>query len=256
MRSLAVFGLTISLIFTFAPQDVSADLLIRFDGTLSGTTYTLGAGEIDSTGTFAGFGAPVVSGGMADLDGGGTHEGFNFDPTSFGDLTTLNWVVETTLNFDTFGGGQLTAIDVQGDTDFRINNSGTLLEAGYWDGSSFGNQTTALPAADASVHLALVWDATATSLTGYVDGVSIGVIDNNAFAQPDANNISFGYFGRNGFDNRGIDGQLDAVAFKTFAGSFDPNSDFQLLNAIPEPSSVALLAIAGIGFLRRRQKRN
>ncbi len=229
---------------------VTPQLLVNFDGSIAGNAYTLGAGEIDTTGTFGGFGSPTVASGEADLAGGGTHQGFDFDPTSIGTLTTLNWVAEALVNFDAFGGGQLTVIDVQGDTDIRINNAGTAFEAGYWDGSTYGSQTTSLSATGTTVHLAIVWDAAASSLTGYLDGVSFATVDNNAFAVPDANNVSFGYFGRSTFDDRGIDGQLDAVAFSTFTGSFDAATDFQ----VPEPSAIALLGLGGMGlFLRRRR---
>ncbi len=235
MISRSLFPLLAAL--TAVHASITPHLEVAFDGSLSGTTYTLGAGESDATGSFAGFGNPAVGSGEADLTGGGNHEGFHFDPTSIGTLTGLNWVAETIVSFDTFGGGQLTIIDIQGDTDIRINNAGTALEAGYWDGSSWDGVSTALPAAGTPVHLALVWDAAASALSAYIDGISFGTVDNNAYAVPDAANISFGYFGRNGFDNRGIDGQLAAVSFAT---STDPVQveDFLLL---PEPSAFALV---------------
>lgn len=237
----------------FAATTLTQQVLINFDGSISGNTYTLGAGEVDTTGTFTGFGSPAVSGGEADLVGGTTHQGFNFDPASLGALTSQNWIAETRVSFDAFNTGLRTIIDVNGDLDFRINNGGSLFEMGYWDGSQFGSQTAALPAIGEFVHVAIVWDAAASSLTGYVDGVSIGTIDNNAFATPDANNVSFGYFGRNGFDNRGIDGQLDGVAFSTFTGSFDVNTDLQL-SAVPEPSGSLLFGLSGLAFIMRRKR--
>lgn len=225
---------------------VTPVLKINFDGSISGDTYTLGVGEIDTTGTFAGFNSPVVAGGEADLIGGGTHEGVGMNP---GAIVGQNWIAEAVLNFDTLSDSLATAISVQGDAGVRINTAGTQLEAYYWDGLTEGRVTTALPAADTPVHLALVWDAAATSLTAYVDGVSIGVIDNNAYAVTDATDLSFGYFGRIGFNDRGIDGQLDAVSFSTFTGTFDPNTDLQ----IPEPGSLALLSLGGLFVLRRRR---
>ena len=228
-------------------------LKVNFSGTISGNTYTLGVGELDTTSSFVGNGNPTVSGGKADLAGSVASDpnaqGFEINP---GSIVGSNWVAESRVSFDSFGGGQRTVISVQGDTAFRINNGGTLLEANYWDGSTSGTQTTALPTMGTEVHLALVWDAAATSLTAYVNGTALPTINNNAYKVPDATNLSFGYFGRDTLVGRGIDGKLDGVAFSTFTGTFDKNSDFQL--AVPEPSSVALLGLGGLlGLLRRRR---
>jgi hypothetical protein len=232
---------------------VTPQVVVRFDGAIAGNTYTLGSGELDTTSSFTGIGNPAVGGGIADLDqngGLGVQQGFEFNPAGIGSLTATSWVAETRLNFDSFGTGQLTAISVQGDVDFRILVDASGLQAGYWDGSTFGDVTISLPAVDQYVDLALVWDAPTTSLTAYFDGTAIGTINNNAFATPDTSYVSFGYFGRAGFEGRSIDGQLEAVAFSTFTGTFDPNTDFQV---IPEPSAIAIIGLGGIGLLRRRR---
>lgn len=214
-------------------------VLVHFDGSVSGTTYTLAPGEFDTTGTFKASATPVLAGGLAALDGGtnvnGTpQDGFDFNPASLGALSSQSWVAETIVSLDTITTGFRTLIDVQGDCDFRVNNAATLLEALYWDGVTDGPVLTSpLPALGTSVHYALVWNAAATSLTAYVNGVAIGSSDHAAFAVPDATNVSFGYFGRSGFDNRGIDGSLDGVAFATFTGTFEPATDFQLHTPTP-----------------------
>ncbi|MCH7227379.1 hypothetical protein [Haloferula sp. A504] len=212
---------------------LATQVLVNFDGTLVGTTYTLDPGETDTTGTFQGSGAPAVSGGLATINPGnaGGIDGFHFNPGPLGDLTLQNWVAEALIYFEAFGGGQLTAIDVQGDTSLRINNAGTGLQAVYWNGSSNGVQDTGLPPAEVRVHVAMAWDASTGTLTGYVNGSSIGPISQGAFATPDLTNVSFGYFGRADFDGRGIDGVLDAVAFQSGAAAFDPGSDFLILPA-------------------------
>lgn len=219
--------------FTAQASDTLTERLhILFNGSVSGSVYTLGSGETDTTGTFKANGSPTITAGAAALDGSAATDanadGFSFNPSSLGSLTGQNWVAESIVSFDAFGGGQRTIIDVLGDTDFRINNAGTSLQAGYWDGSTFGSVSPALPALATPVHLALVWDAAATSLTAYVDGVSVGTVNNNAFATPDTTNVSFGYLGRSGLVGRGIDGSLDSVSFSTFTGAFAPANDFRL----------------------------
>ena len=225
-------------------------VLVRFDGSVSGSSYTLGTGEVDTTGSFKANGTPTINLGTASLDGGTSNDGFDFNPTSLGALTTQNWVAEAILSFDTFQTGQRTIIDVQGDTDIRVNNNGNGLEALYWDGSTTNPVLTAsLPSTGTFIHYALVWDAATTSLTAYIDGVSIGTSDHGTFATPDTSNVSFGYFGRATFDDRSIDGSLDAVAFSTFTGTFDPGSDF----TIPEPSALWLAGLGLLPLLRRRR---
>ena len=248
----------VALLAFFAPAAASSgattytnQLLVTFAGSLSGTAYTPGAGEVDNTGTFKANGTPTIVLGKAQLDGGTSNDGFDFNPTSLGALTTQNWVAEAILSFDAFETGQRTMIDVQGDTDFRVNNSANGLEANFWDGPPANpNITASLPTTGATAHYALVWNASTNVLTTYIDGTSIGSTSGSgAFATSDATNVSFGYFGRSGFDNRSIDGSLDAVSFSTFTGAFDASRDF----AIPEPSTFALLGLGLLAFLPRRR---
>lgn len=228
-------------------------LLVNFDGSIAGNVYTLGGGEIDNTGTFVGFGNPAVAGGQSDLIGGGTHQGFNFDPTALGALTTQNWVAEIVVTLDSTTGTLPTLIDVQGDLDLRLNG---LLEADYWDGVMGNDTIDLLPVESVQFAAAIVWDATATTLTGYVNG-NVFVLgppaDGGVFSTPTSTNVSYGYFGRTGFNDRGIDGQLEAVSFSTFTGTFDPQSDLQL-SVVPEPSSTALLGLGGLALMLRRRK--
>jgi hypothetical protein len=224
---------------------MTKQLVIEFNGTVSGTTYTLGAGEVVNNGTFLANGAATVTGGLADL-GGGT-SGFYYN-TTLTNLRLGNWVAEAWVDFDTFP-SQGTFIGVEGDAQFIVSLDQTILRAQYWDGTTSGLLTSAKPAANTLQHYALVWDGANTSMTAYVNGVSIGVMNNNTYAIPDAGFIAFGYEHR--VNGRGIDGQLSAVAFSTFTGTFDPNSNF----AIPEPSSFAIssgLLIMVLGYRRRQ----
>ena len=222
-----------ALLIGTAQAVTTTNLLVNFEGSLAGTTYTLGAGEIDTTSTFSASGAPALTNMSsevhADLNGGS--DGFYIDPSSLGDLTATNWVAEAVVAFKSFSGGQLTVIDVQGDLSYRLNSGGSGLEAGYWDGATWGSVGSSLPLALNFVHMAVVWDGAASSMTAYTNGVSIGIVDNNAFATPDASNLSFGFFGRNGFDNRGIDAFMHAVSFATSDSAITP-ADF-LINSLP-----------------------
>lgn len=215
---------------SFGATTYTNQLLVNFNGSLAGAAYTLGSGEVDTTGTFKANGTPTISLGKAALDGGTSNDGFDFNPTTLGALTTQNWVAEAIVSFDAFETGQRTLIDVQGDTDFRINDTANGLEANFWDGAPANpNITNPLPGTGSSAHYALVWNAATNELTAYINGLSIGSTSGSgAFNTPDVNNVSFGYLGRSGFVGRAIDGSLDAVAFATFTGTFDPSTDLQL----------------------------
>ena len=217
---------------TASATPISTNLLVNFDGSLSGSSYTLGSGETDVTGTFKANGSPVLGAGLASINSGadGGTAGFDFNPGSLGDLRTQNWVAEVLITFQSFAGTLPTAISVQ-DVDFRVNNAKTALESVYYNFSTDVRQTTALPAFGTQVHLALVWDASTGTLNGYVDGNPVGPVTGGAFEAPDPTNVSFGYFGRAGFDNRGVDGILDAVSFRSGTTAVNPDADFAILPA-------------------------
>lgn len=255
--------MALSIVTALAPAadaaSVTRQVYINFDGSLAGTAYTLGPGELDTTGTFKSNGAASVSGGIGDVPANvNDTSGFYFVGTSLGDLRTQNWITEgrfspdvpvsqqpTTTNWNTI-------LDVQGDTFYRLNgqNPPKITQFGYWDGGS--EPTVTVPDLPVNVysHVALVWDATNTRLEAFLNGVSQGVADANAFDNSGSPNLGYGFFSR--FLNRSIDGKFQAVAFSTFTGTFNPNSDFQL--PIPEPSSVALLLVAAaiVGWLKRK----
>lgn len=230
---------------TPAAVPFATDVLVNFDGTLDGTTYTLAPGETDVTGSFKANGSPIIATGQATINSGagGGVDGFDFDPLPLDDLRARNWVAETLITFVSFDGTLPTAISVQ-DVDFRINNAKTALEAVYYNFSEDVRETTALPTFGTRVHLALVWDASTGTLNGYVDGNPIGPVTGGAFEAPDPTNVSFGYFGRSGFDNRGVDGVLDAVSFRSGTAAFNPATDFAIL-----PSGTSFSGwIAGFGL--------
>lgn len=229
---------------------MARQVYVNFNGTLSGgNAYTLGPGELDVTGTFRRNGAATVAGGVADIPGDvNAASGFLFNAATLGSLTTANWVTETMLVPDAPAANQPGVfnhfLDVQGDLFFRYSANGQpkAVQYGFWDGASEPTDATPeLPTTRYS-HVALVWNAGARTLQGFVDGVSQGTLSTgNVFAAP-STNVGYGFFARTGFLNRAIDGKLASVAFSTFTGTFNPGFgagfDFQL-----DPAEAPTLAL-------------
>ena len=252
---------------------VTPQVFVNFDGTLTGATYNLALGELDTTGTFSANGSATVSGGLGDIPGDldpvingpgnveglgtTTGSGFFFYGNLLGPLTVQSWISEALVKLDVPVASQPATfnhvLDVQGDTFYRFDGNVAgpkVTDFGYWDGGNEQINTVPDITSSSYNHVALVWDATATSVEAYLNGVSQGVVDLNAF-DVSSPRVGYGFFAR--FYNRGIDGKLDAVAFSTFDGAFNPATDFQL-SAVPEPSSIVLLGIAfaGLAHLRKR----
>jgi hypothetical protein len=232
----------VSTTTTLPGTALETKLLVNFDGALAGTAYTLGAGEVDVTNTFKASGDPTVTGGVATLnpaDEGGI-DGFDIDPTSLGNLRTKNWVAEAVVTYQSSGLLTTTPvlIDVQGDCNLRLRalDNPEVFQMFYWNGSSSQQVLTALPPNGVKVHVAYAWNAGSATLTGYINGVSIGALSGGPFVTPDPGTLSFGYFGRTGFEGRGIDGTLDAVAFQAGTAAFNPETGFLIL---PETQSYA-----------------
>lgn len=226
----------ISSVTTPPATPLDTKLLVNFNGTLAGTVYTLGQGEVDQTLTFKANGAPNISNGLATINPGneGGQDGFDIDPNSLGDLRTQNWVAETLVTYQASGvptENSPVVMDVQGDCNLRLGeqNNAAALQMFYWNGSSGQQSLPPLPPNGVKVHLAFSWNASTATLTGYINGVSFGSISNGPFATPDMSNLSFGYFGRSSFEGRGIDGVLDAVAFQAGTATFNPATGFLIL---------------------------
>jgi hypothetical protein len=237
---------------------VTKQVLVNFNGSLSGTTYTLGAGEIDNSASFRANGGATVSGGVADIPGDTSDaSGFFFNSTALGNLRTQSWVTEAHMSLDVPVASQPNVtpfnhfLDVQGDLFYRFDSNPKVTRFGFWDGANEPTMVTANPSAGAYNHVALVWDSPTRTLAAYINGASQGSVSTgNPFEVPSPN-VGYGFFSR--FMNRAIDGKLSAVAFSTFTGTFNPGADFQLA-VIPEPGSVALLAIGFAIFTRLRVK--
>ena len=240
---------------TLGAVPLETKLLINFNGSIEGTAYTLADGEIDITNTFKASGAPNVSNGVATINPGAENglDGFDIDPTSLGNLATKNWVAETVVTYQSSGDVLTTPVvmDVQGDCNMRLRDEldANALKTFYWNGSAVQQKYTTLPPAGVKVHLALAWNASTATLTGYVNGVAFGSSTAGPFATPDPTTLSFGYFGRTGYEGRGIDGVLDAVAFQTGTATFNPATGFLL--SIPQASTFSswIGGYPGVGVL-------
>jgi len=232
----------VSTATTLAIEPMETKLLINFDGTLDGTTYTLAEDEVDATGTFRANGAPTLSNGVATLNPGAENglDGFDINPAALGDLRAKNWVAEAVVTYNSSDSLVVNPylIDVQGDTNLRLRSATdpNVLQLFYYNGTTTQQNFSALPPSGVKVHVAIAWDASATRLTGYVNGAPIGSVSAGPFARPDVTTLSFGYLGRTNFVGKGIDGTLDAVSFQTGTGTFDPATDFRIL---PETQSFA-----------------
>jgi hypothetical protein len=253
---------------------VTPRVLINFNGTLTGAAYNLAPGEIDDSFSFGANGSATVSGGLGDIPGDvdppttgpgnveglGTTTGSGFyfygNLLGGGSLTTQNWITEALVRLDVPVNSQPATfnhfLDVQGDTFYRFDSPpNKITRFGYWDGSSEPTATSPGLSSTNFSHVALVWNAASSSLEGFLNGVSQGVLDANAF-DVSSPRVGYGFFAR--FYNRGIDGKLDGVAFSTFTGAFNGPSDFQLDIVVPEPSCAALgaMALGALALVRRK----
>ena len=245
------FALIISLVVTAQAATVARQVYVNFDGTLTGgNTYALGPEEIDVTGTFRKNGSATIASGVADVPGNvDATSGFLFSAASLPALTTSNWVSEAVLVPDVPASGQPGPfnhfLDVRGDLYFRYNGNTAapkFSQFGYWDGTTEPSRTTPDLSTEKFTHVALVWNAGARTLEGFVDGASLGTVSTgNVFATPSVN-VGYGFFARTGFLNRAFDGKLTSVAFSTFTGAFNPGFgpgfDFQL-----DPTSAPSLVL-------------
>ena len=248
---------------------VTPQVLVYFDGSLSGAAYTLGPGEIDNSFTFSANGGVSISGGVADIPGDVDRTaGFLFSGTDLvteqglGSLRTTSWVTEAHFMPDVAAASQPQPqeqygnhiLDLQGDTFYRYDGFGrpdVVTDFGYWDGSAENIQSAGEPIVGIFNHVALVWDASTNSAEAYLNGVSQGTATTGSAFDVSSPNVGYGFFSR--FLDRAVDGKLDAVAFSTFTGTFNPAADFQLA-AIPEPTTLMLIAMAcaGLAHVRRR----
>jgi hypothetical protein len=232
---------------------VTTQMDIGFNGSLSGTAYTLGANELLNSGSFSTNGTPTISGGVAKLDGSSEADS-NVDGLKYITgitLKTTSYFVEARFRMDVINSPANIneyIISIGSGNDIRFNN-GNLTFA--YSGPLI-NLSAVAPTVGQYCELAVLWDATAKQfsiwrgLTPVAYGVS-GTTYNTLSSFPD--NINFGWFDLNTFTGRGSNATFDRVALSTFTGSFDPNSFL----FVPEAStSILSLSSLGLLFLRKR----
>ncbi|QDU57031.1 alpha-L-fucosidase [Aeoliella mucimassa] len=236
--------------------EVTNYVKVNFNGNVSGSQYTLAAGERDLTNSFRVSGTPSVTSGIATVNGSANDSsGFYFNADSFGSLPNVDWLAEVvyqpTVPASQQPGTFNHLVDVEGDLFLRYsayNQSNKLFEYGFYDGAEHQQQLSA-PSLDSFEHWALAWDSSADRLSVYRDGSLLGSQSGSNFATPSPN-VGFGFFARTGFFDRSVEGLLDAVSFSTYSGDLVPWEDFQLLGDPSESSAIELVADTTTGQLR------
>jgi len=257
MKSLSTWFVALSVMLAWGwhvgradGATVTPQVLVNFDGTLAGTTYTLGPGELDTTSSFAASrGTQVVSGGRAFLNHmytGGSQggEGFFFNGPAFntGGTPNTDWVMEIrwtpTAGYNQSHGqlASLASMLAQGGHGtlryVSPTPSPSTVQTNYWDGSNNHSfNTTTAPMAGVANHAAVVFDNASNRQDYYLNGVLVGSAGGGT-PNPASSTDLFG-FGQEIHpattgQARGIHGFVDAVAFSTYTGAFAPGSDFQL----------------------------
>jgi hypothetical protein len=231
-----VYYILLLSIFLTSPADaakVVPRVYIGFDGTLTGTNYALGLRELDNTGTFTAHnGTEIVSNGMGiltDADQFG-QESFQFDASMFNnggiEFTGIAFIAEAVFTAANDSAFMAPVIDIGGQCFIRFHNG---LSAGCWDGSVevVNNNIQPIPEVGQTFHYAIVYDGRDT-IDYYLDGIRIFQSDNGS-PQQITPLISWGNIRHTTVDGgRQLMGRYDSVAFSTFTGVFNPDTDFIL----------------------------
>jgi len=240
------------------PAVVTPLLKVDFKGTLSGTSYTLGPGEVDVTGTFAALqGTETISNQFAVLSAAAMGQGFSV--TNYivdkGNRPETNFIIEMvfapTPGTDQGVGQNNNYADIFaiGSIYYSANNhSDAVFDLGYTSpttyrldmdallGTGANSSGSELPTAGVLNHIALVYilgpGRTNNVLRYYLNGnliVEDVAPDNGASASAGSVFATFGQaVPGSSFIPRGLDGLLDAVAYSTFSGVFSPHYNFQI----------------------------
>jgi len=230
----------------------------KFKGTLSGTRYTLGPGEVDVTGTFAALqGTETLSNQFAVLSAAAMGQGFSV--TNYivdkGNRPETNFIIEMVFS-PTPGTDQGSSQNNNYADIFSIgsiyysdnNHSDAVFVLGYASpttyrlgmdallGTGANSSGSDVPTAGVLNHIALVYllgpGRTNNILRYYLNGnliVEDVAPDNAASASAGSVYATFGQVvPGSSFIPRGLDGILSGVAYSTFSGVFSPRFNFQI----------------------------
>lgn len=265
------------------PAILNPLLKVEFKGSLSGTSYTLGPGEVDVTGTFAALqGTEVISNQFAILSAAAGGQGFSVtnNIVDKGNRPETNFIVEMVFA-PTLGTGQGVGQNNNYADIFSIgsiyysvaNHSDAVFVLGYTSpttyrlgmdallGTGANSSGSDLPAAGVLNHIALVYvlgpSRTNNLVRYYLNGnliVDDVAPDNGASASVGSVYATFGQaVPGSSFIPRGLDGILGGVAYSTFSGVFSPRFNFQIarppaLNIAPSGSQV-VFTWSGTGYI-------
>jgi hypothetical protein len=240
------------------PAIVNPLLKVEFKGTLSGTSYTLGAGEADVTGTFAALqGTEVISNQFAVLSAAAAGQGFSVtnNIVDKGNRPETNFIIEMvfapTPGTDQGSGQNNLYADIFsiGSIYYAANNhSDAVFVLGYTSpttyrlgmdsllGTGANSSGSDVPTAGVLNHISLVYllgsGRTNNILRYYLNGnliVEDVAPDNAASASAGSVSATFGQtVPGSSFIPRGLDGLLSGVAYSTFSGVFSPHYNFQI----------------------------
>ncbi len=265
------------------PAVVNPLLKVEFKGTLSGTSYTLGPGEVDVTGTFAALqGTETISNQFVVLSAAAMGQGFSVtnNIVDKGNRPETNFIIEMVFapaqGTDQGVGQNNNYADIFaiGSVYYSGNNhSDAVFDLGYTSpttyrlemdallGTGANSSGSELPTAGVLNHIALVYSLgsgrTNNILRYYLNGnliVEDVAPDNAASASAGSVYATFGQaVPGSSFIPRGLDGLLDAVAYSTFSGVFSPHYNFQIsrpptLN-IAMSGSQLTLSWTGAGYI-------
>ncbi len=250
------------------PAVVNPLLKVDFKGTLSGTSYTLGPGEVDVTGTFAALqGTETISNQFALLSAAAMGQGFSVtnNIVDNGNRPEMNFIIEMvfapTPGMDQGAGQNNNDADIFsiGSIYYSDNNhSDAIFALGYTSptiyrlgmdallGTGANSSGSDVPTAGVLNHIAVVYilgpGRTNNILRYYLNGnliVEDVAPDNGASASAGSVYATFGQaVPGSSFIPRGLDGLLGGLAYSTFSGVFSPNYNFQI--SLPPALSIAI----------------
>jgi len=240
------FVLVLGFILTSTANaaDVTPQLYVTFDGSLSGSTYIAGAGEIVNGTLSLKNGTEVLYGGILTTAGG--QEGLHFMPTDSlasknainEDIITTSFVIEGAAKRNAPSAGFQTFFCVYGSVGYRYL-SGNPTDTQYWTHGPTSTGWAVVsgdgqPVSDTDmVHYALVYEYvsdTECKLSYYVDAVQFGdtLINTTAAGGESSRGMMFAGDPHPSATDRGMPLDVDTIAFSTFTGTFNPETDFIL----------------------------